>query len=188
MIRDVINGVGSDTAAPSSMVSRGGIFVQRPYFPATLIRGRYDLDRENTGHELIEITEIYEKRPKLIEEAEIEEEVTKTLMDSTPAVKPQVFKVQTVFPFILFPDELIVEETKVTIIKRYFFASEEIHTIPIKDIVDVIVSCSLFFASIYIKRAFQNDLYQFNYIKRQEAFKVRQMIQDLAAKLGEKKG
>ena len=97
MIRDVINGVGSDTAAPSSMVSRGGIFVQRPYFPATLIRGRYDLDRENTGHELIEITEIYEKRPKLIEEAEIEEEVTKTLMDSTPAVKPQVFKVQTVF-------------------------------------------------------------------------------------------
>ena len=96
-------------------------------------------------------------------------------------------KIRTVFPFVLFPDDLIVDDDKVTIIRRTFFASEEIHTIPIKDVMDVIVAHNLFFATLYIKRAFQNDLYELEYLKKEEALRARQLIQELVSRLPDKK-
>ncbi len=186
MMRDVIYDSGLGIAAPPSAVSRRGFFVQRPSFPvSSLIDGRYDWDRENLGEELIKVTDFYQRRPIPIgEDSQVED--AELVVASKKSMKTKL-RIKTVFPFIFFPDDLIIDEAKVTIIKRYFFACQEIHTIPIKDIVDVIVASSLFFATLYIKRAFQNDLYQFNYLNKQDAMRARQLIQELGGKIGREK-
>ncbi len=108
--------------------------------------------------------------------------------DSIQGSSSTFLKISTVFPFVLFPDDLIIDEDKVTIVRRTFFASEEIHTIPIKDIMDVIVSHNIFFATVYIKRAFQSDLYQLNYLKKDEAMRARLLILDLVSRLANDTG
>src|SRR3989344_2348448 len=74
-----------------------------------------------------------------------------------PAVKQEIERVQTVlfqiksvFPFDLFPDTITVYPTKVTVVKKYFFASQEVRALMIEDIAEIDIQTGLLFSKILI--------------------------------------
>lgn len=56
----------------------------------------------------------------------------------------------TVFPLSLFPDTVLVDRTKITVIKRNFFWSEDVMSIRIQDVLNVSASVGPLFGSLTI--------------------------------------
>lgn len=56
----------------------------------------------------------------------------------------------TVFPLTFFPDSVILDRTKLTVIRRNFFFSEDVMSIRIEDILNVSANVGPFFGSITI--------------------------------------
>lgn len=56
----------------------------------------------------------------------------------------------TVFPLTFFPDTVILDRTKLTVIRRNFFFSEDVMSIRIEDILNVSANIGPFFGSITI--------------------------------------
>ncbi len=91
-----------------------------------------------------------------------------------------LYKVKTVFPFDFFPDEMSIEITQINVIKRYFFATAHLQTIPIKNVADVFLETSLFFASIkIIDSSYIENSIQVEYLKKADACRARKVIQGL---------
>lgn len=63
----------------------------------------------------------------------------------------ELMRTESVFPFTLFTDTLIIDTTKISISKKQLFATEYITTIPLKDLSDVNVQTVLFLGTLYIK-------------------------------------
>jgi hypothetical protein len=63
----------------------------------------------------------------------------------------EMLRTETVFPFSFFPDTLLIDTTKITISKKQLFATENITTIPLKDLSDVNVQTYLFLSTLVIK-------------------------------------
>ena len=63
----------------------------------------------------------------------------------------EIMRTQSIFPFSLFPDTLVIDTTKVTISRKQLFATEFVATIPLKDLADVTMQTALFFGSVMIK-------------------------------------
>jgi len=81
-----------------------------------------------------------------------EEEQTKhRLKTLTTRQEVELLRAYSVFPFSLFTDTLIIDTTKVTIIKKQFFATEYIVTIPLKDLSDTNVQTFLFLGSLTVE-------------------------------------
>lgn len=59
-----------------------------------------------------------------------------------------LFKTKTYFPFDLFPDTLIIDTTKIIIIRKEFFASHNVITINLKDLMDVAADTALFLGNV----------------------------------------
>jgi hypothetical protein len=89
-----------------------------------------------------------------------------------------LFKTKTVFPFDLFPNDLIVNDDKVDIIFREFFMSEQIHTEMIEQLKDVIVETSPFFATLRLVDKFNIET-SIKYLPTKDALKARDIIQGL---------
>ena len=98
-----------------------------------------------------------------------------------------LLQIETVFPFDFFPDTLIVDTTKVHIIIREFFASEEIHSIPIANIVDVYVETGPLFATLRIlpQLVFEHQVTEITKLWKTDAVKARDMIQGLIVAIKE---
>lgn len=91
-----------------------------------------------------------------------------------------ILQIQTVFPFVIFPNEIIVDVNKVSIIYRQFFYSKQVHSVLIKDISDVIVETNLFFATLKIVDiGYTENSIDINYLKRKEGGLARRIIQGL---------
>lgn len=89
-----------------------------------------------------------------------------------------LMRVKSTFPFDLFPDELIIEETKINFVSRKFLASEVIHSLPIDDVIDIIVSTTPFFSTMTIhSTTFKAEPLVLRYVKTAEALKARRIIQ-----------
>jgi len=58
--------------------------------------------------------------------------------------------IKATFPFDLFPEEIIVDRFKIDVIKRDFFATQNVITVPLSGTVTVEVYRSLFFSSALI--------------------------------------
>lgn len=88
--------------------------------------------------------------------------------------------VRTVFPFVVFPDDVIVDINKVSIIFREFFATEQVHSVLIKDISDVLVETNLLFATLKIVDVGYTDrTIDVKYLKRSDGEHARKLIQGL---------
>jgi hypothetical protein len=61
-----------------------------------------------------------------------------------------LFQAQALFPLDFFPDKIIIDMTKVTIIAKSFFATEHVTAIPLKSISDIFMQTSLFTASLTV--------------------------------------
>lgn len=84
------------------------------------------------------------------------------------------------FPFDLFPDELHVEEGKVTIIRRKFFFTSEVYTVDIKNISNVLINTAPLFAELVIvSNTFAKNEIKIKYLWIQQAIEVRKVIEGL---------
>ncbi len=89
---------------------------------------------------------------------------------------------RTVFPITLFPHDIIMDRTKITIIKRDFFWSSRVISIQIQDILNVSASIGPIFGSLTIASRVMNsvDHFEVNFLWRSDAIHIKQMIQGYA--------
>lgn len=92
--------------------------------------------------------------------------------------------ISAVFPLDPFPDTLIVDQSKITILHRNFIGFEHIHSILIEDVTDVTVDTGPFFATIYITDSNNPrfpKIISVSHLKRRDARRARNIIQGLLA-------
>ncbi len=87
--------------------------------------------------------------------------------------------VHTVFPMTLFPDSIVVDRTKVTIIKRSFFWSSSVMSLRIEDILNVSSDVGPLFGSLTIASRVMSsvDHFHINYFWRADAIFLKRIIQ-----------
>lgn len=98
----------------------------------------------------------------------------------------EIFKISTVFPFKLFPTEIIVDEVKVTIIQHYFLYR---HYFPvlIKDIKTITVGHGIFFASLKFEiQGYEQNPGPIDTLPKSQAMRAHQILVGLTALVKEK--
>lgn len=95
---------------------------------------------------------------------------------------PLLFKVKSVFPFDFFPDTLLVDYNKITIIHKEFFFIEQTVNADVSDILNVEVDTTPFFASLKITtRALTAPPLRISFLRKKDGRKARQIINGLLA-------
>ncbi|HSX40091.1 MAG TPA: hypothetical protein VLF68_00600 [Candidatus Saccharimonadales bacterium] len=98
-----------------------------------------------------------------------------------------LLKISGIFPFDLFPDSIVIDENKVNIIHRYFFFTDEVQSIVIPHIKDVLVDRALLFATLKIlPDGFSENWVSVEYLWKEEAVRARRII--LGLLVGQKEG
>lgn len=98
-----------------------------------------------------------------------------------------LYKCKSVFPFDLFPDEISIEPSQVNISVRTFFYTNHLLTIPVKNISDIHLQTTPFFASLkFIDRTFVENSFEIDYLKIHDAERVRKIVQGLIIASAEK--
>jgi len=93
-----------------------------------------------------------------------------------------LFRCKSVFPFDLFPDELIIDENKIDVRHGLFFASTLSTSIPYTKIVKASSTTGLFFATLQIEmEVFIQQPEPINFLWREDAIKARRIINGLVA-------
>lgn len=84
-----------------------------------------------------------------------------------------------ILPNNLFPDSVIVDRTKVTILKRSFFWTSSVISIRIEDVLNVTCGMGPLFGSLTLSSRVMNstDHYEINYFWRKDAAYLKQIIQ-----------
>lgn len=91
-----------------------------------------------------------------------------------------IMEIKSFVLFDLFPDKLIIDTERVSVITTHFFASEKIHSVFISDITDVLVRYTLMFASITIvDKNFRENEIKVNHLFRKDAVAAREVIEGL---------
>lgn len=108
-----------------------------------------------------------------------DDEQSESLQQLVQRSHEKLARVTTVFPFTLFRDTVIVDRTKVTIIQRTFFWSEDVVSIRIEDVLNATVSTSLIFGSLNIASRVMNstDHYRIKFFWKNEAMHLKHLIQ-----------
>lgn len=84
------------------------------------------------------------------------------------------------FPFDFFPTTINVEEGRVTIITREFFFSSQVHSVDLKDISNVFINMSPFFAQLVIvSKTFTENEIRINSLKKDDAILARRIIEGM---------
>ncbi len=90
-----------------------------------------------------------------------------------------IISVSSVFPWNLFPNTIEVEESRVTFILRQFMSSQS-HSVDIKDISNVFIESSYFFATLQIvSRTYIKNNIKINYLHKEKAKEVKMIIEGL---------
>ncbi|MDQ5900729.1 MAG: hypothetical protein QG600_307 [Patescibacteria group bacterium] len=91
-----------------------------------------------------------------------------------------ILDIHSTFPFDFFPDDVILDETKVTIHSKYFFLTKEVRSVEYIDIFNVIVQQGVFFAKLeLVDRFFAHQPIIINYLKKRDAMLARRLIQGM---------
>lgn len=112
-------------------------------------------------------------------EATKKEEDKQAVSDLIKKSNRRIISISSLFPWSLFPDTIEVEESRVTFIFRQLLSSQS-HSVNIKDISNVFIQSSLFFASLQIvSRTFvQNDI-TIDHLSIRKAHRVQMVIEGL---------
>jgi hypothetical protein len=82
-------------------------------------------------------------------------------------------------PIDIFPDEINVEEGRVTIINRHLLSSE-VHSVDIKDISNIFINTTILFSQlVIISKTFENNEVRIRNLRTKEAVLVRRIIEGL---------
>lgn len=93
---------------------------------------------------------VYINKPKNKNKSKDKSQTEKQLSRLASETKTVILRVSSVFPFQLFPDEIILDRTKVTIVRRFLFF-KRIFPILYEDIRTTRINRGLVFASIEIE-------------------------------------
>jgi hypothetical protein len=105
---------------------------------------------------------------------------SRTLEEIKQTTARVIYRVKTIFPFVLFPDEIIADEEKVSVIIGSFYKSGYLRSVMLKDISTVSIDTSLFFATLtIIDRNYIQDAMVVRYLKKEEAFRMRRILTGL---------
>ena len=120
-----------------------------------------------------------------IKEPEVKNQKTEkkdshTLEELQHASDRTLFKARTVFPFTFFPDTIILDYQKISIIKKKFFLSEKIDSINHADIMHVEVDTGPLFATLKITtKYFSGKPIRIQYLGKKHAIRVRDIMHGL---------
>lgn len=91
-----------------------------------------------------------------------------------------LYQLRTVFPFDFFPDTITINANKIDIVRSEFFFSSNTTSIPIKDIANIEIETSPFFATLKLIniRAPMRPI-TVHYLKQHEANKAKSIIDGL---------
>ncbi len=131
--------------------------------------------------------EIEKARKEVLTNEIKKEEQARQTMENIIGNAPRVlFRCSAVFPFDFFPDEVSIEETRINIIQREFWATAAIKAVGINEITEVAVNTTLLFATLRIgSRAFTENLVEIRFLNKKEAMKARRIIEGLRILNGE---
>lgn len=92
-----------------------------------------------------------------------------------------LYKLSTIFPLDLFPDELIIELDHVNIYFHEFFSTGQMRSIPIQNIGEVIIETSPLFTTLKIIEGMIGTGVELNLkpVRRSEATKAKRIIMGL---------
>ena len=91
------------------------------------------------------------------------------------------------FPIDLFPDTIKVDEEKVTVITRPFLLSSEVHGVDLKDVTNVFINTSPFFAQlVVVSKTFEENIIQINSMWIKDATYVRRIIEGMRVMINNK--
>jgi hypothetical protein len=97
-----------------------------------------------------------------------------------------LFKTKTVFPFDLFPNTLTITANKIDIVNASFFGSNQITSVPLRDIANVEVQTSPFLATIrIINIRFPMHPNVIRYLKKSDAIEAKKIIDGLLVALSQ---
>lgn len=103
---------------------------------------------------------------------------TEKLLTATIGAHDILFKADTVFPFSLFPDTVVIDREKLTIANRLFFRVAKIISVPIQDILSVEADIGPFFGSVHMtSRYFFTNPHSINFMWRKDAIKMQRLLQ-----------
>lgn len=95
-----------------------------------------------------------------------------------------IISISSIFPCDFFPNTINIEENRVTFIFRQFLATQS-HSVDIKDISNVFIESSFFFATLQIvsRTYVQNDI-KIGNLDKKKAIRARMMIEGLRTLIG----
>ena len=118
------------------------------------------------------------EEPKLAETKKLDDLVTKS--------RRILYRTKTVFPFDLFPDEIIIDENKVDIIVKPFFYTENVFPVLLKNIHGVTINSSVFFASLSLEViGMENDPGEIRFLWNNDAYRIKRIITGLTTAIKE---
>lgn len=89
-----------------------------------------------------------------------------------------LFRVDTVFPFTLFPDTVTLDREKLNIATRFFYRVAKVTSVPVRDILSVETDVGPFFGSIHMtSRYFSSNPYSVNFLWRDHAMRLQNLLQ-----------
>lgn len=91
-----------------------------------------------------------------------------------------LYRTKQVFPIILFPSELIIEELRIVCLKQLGPWTSEVLSIMATDIASVNASSGLFFGLIHIKSLTGGPEILVDNLPRGDVFKVRGLVEGIA--------
>lgn len=108
-----------------------------------------------------------------------EEDDIQTVNDLVKKSNRRIISISSLFPWDIFPNTIAVEESRVTFKFNQFLSSQS-HSIDIKDISNVFIESSLFFATLEVvsRTYIQNDT-KIGNLNKTEAKKVQRIIEGL---------
>jgi hypothetical protein len=119
------------------------------------------------------------KNEQLKNEATKKEEDKETVNDLIKKSNRCIISISSLFPWDLFPNTIEVEESRVTFIYRQFLSSQS-HSVDIKDISNVFIQTSIFFARIQIaSRTFVENDIAIGHLDAKKAQRVQMVIEGL---------
>lgn len=123
-----------------------------------------------------EVSGLKESVKKQVSKVEVDRQKLENLVSNSNRL---LIGTSSVFPLDFFPDTINVEATRVNIIKRSLFFSE-VHSVDIKDITNVFLSQSIFFASLAIvSKTFVENQIKISRLWKKDAVEVRRIIEGL---------
>lgn len=97
-----------------------------------------------------------------------------------------LFTISSVFPFDLFPDQMSIEPTQINVSKKSFFATYHVQSIPLKNVADVFLQTSLFFATLkIIDSSYIENSVKVEYLPKDKACRARRIIMGLVIAMKE---